>query len=132
MTVRDAVNLLNHVDYVWFIGEFLHRREASPGSGGTLIMGLWYLDALLPLLTFLHGPVSAWAFYAVVLRVLLLFPLLFCRLRYTEKRRRDISASFRCERPGRRLLLLWGAMIFVCVIEACLMVHFEFWSFGRP
>ena len=40
MTVRDAVNLLNHVDYVWFIGEFLHRREASPGSGGTLIMGL--------------------------------------------------------------------------------------------
>ena len=46
--------MLKWIDYIWFVGESFHVREKSPGDGTALLMGCWYLDAALPLLTFLH------------------------------------------------------------------------------
>ena len=77
--------MLKWIDYIWFVGESFHVREKSPGDGEALLMGCWYLDAALPLLTFLHRVAGGWWFYLAAVPVVLLVPFVFCRFRYTAR-----------------------------------------------
>lgn len=96
------MNVLKYIDYIWFAGESFHRREKAPGDGNALVMWCWYPDVL--------------------------FPFLFCRLRYTEKRRNEILEKYQGRRTGRELLLVWSAMIGICCLEGFLMFCSGFWK----
>lgn len=62
-------------------------------------MACWYLDVFFPLVTLGHAWLSGWMFYALALPGLVLFPVLFCRLRYTEQAGKY---SLLGTTPGRR------------------------------
>lgn len=135
---RPAVNLmtpgmtmlLKGIDHIWLVGESFHRQEHAPGDGGTLLMACWYLDVLCPLSTLGRGWLPGWMFYALALRLLLLFPVLFCRLRYTEQRREALLARYRPRKTGRRLLGIRAAILAVCCLEGALMLHVGLWQWG--
>lgn len=123
--------MLGWIDYIWFVGEAFHRREGAPGDGEALLMGCWYMGAFLPLLTFSHRVVNGWGFYLVADPVLLLAPFVFCRFRYTEKRRDKIWTRLHEHRHmGRRLLAIGAVMVAICSLEIFLMIHFGFWKLG--
>lgn len=123
--------MLKWIDYIWFVGEAFHRREGSPGDGEALLMGCWYMGAFLLLLTFSHRVVNGWGFCLVAAPVLLLAPFVFCRFRYTAKRRDKIWARFHEHRHmGRRLLAIGTVMVAICSLEIFLMIHFGFWRLG--
>lgn len=123
--------MLKWIDYIWFVGEAFHRREGSPGDGGTLLMVCWFMDAFLPLLTFSHRVVNGWWFYLVATPVLLLAPFVFCRFRYTAKRRVEIWARFHDHKHmGRRLLVIGAVMAAICFLGVFLMIHLGFWKLG--
>ena len=123
--------MLKWIDYIWFVGEAFHRRERSPGDGGALLMVCWYMDAFLPLLTFSHRVVNGWWFYLVAAPVLLLAPFVFCRFRYTAKRRDEIWARYHgYKHMGKRLLATGTLMAAICFLEVFLMIHFGFWELG--
>lgn len=126
------MKLLHVVDYIWFVGESFHRRERTPGDGCALIMWCWYLDAMLPVLTFLRRFAADMPFYTLIVPALLAMPWLYCRLRYTEKRRKEIFAAFHGVQAGGRWLFVWASMVVVCALEAWLMLHFGFWRAARP
>lgn len=42
-----------------------------------------------------------------------------------------ILQRFHCERPGRVLLLIWGAIVVIAGIEAVLMMYGELWANGN-
>ena len=118
--------ILQGIDHIWAVGESFHMREHAPGDGSMLLMACWYLDVLLPLSPLGRG----WMFYALALPVLVLFPVLFCRLRYTEQRRKEILARYRPRKTGRRLLGIWAAILAVCCLEGALMLHGGLWQWG--
>ena len=122
--------MLKWIDYIWFVGESFHVWEKSPGDGEALLMGCWYLDAALPLLTFLHRVAGGWWFYLAAVPVVLLVPFVFCRFRYTAKRRDEIFARFSHKHTGRRLLAIGAVIAGICCLEAFLMLHFGFWKLG--
>ena len=94
-------------------------------------MGCWYLDAALPLLTFLHRVAGGWWFYLAAVPVVLLVPFVFCRFRYTAKRQDEIFARFHgYKHMGRRLLAIGAVIAVICCLEAFLMLHFGFWELG--
>lgn len=122
--------ILQGIDHIWAVGESFHMREHAPGDGSMLLMACWYLDVLLPLSTLGRGWLPGWMFYALALPVLVLFPVLFCRLRYTEQRRKEILARYRPRKTGRRLLGIWAAILAVCCLEGALMLHGGLWQWG--
>lgn len=125
--------MLRFVDHLWSVGESFHRREHAPGDGSTLLMACWYLDVLFPLLTLGRGWLPGWMFYALALPVLLLFPVIFCRLRYTRQRRKAILAQYRPRKTGRRLLCIWAASVAICCLEGALLLQLGLWQWGnRP
>lgn len=118
--------ILQGIDHIWAVGESFHMREHAPGDGSMLIMACWYLDVLFPLLTLGRSWLPGWVFYALALPVLVLFPVLFCRLRYTEQRRKEILARYRPRKTGWRLLGIWAGTLAVsalrgrcCCMAAC-------------
>ncbi len=123
--------MLKWIDYIWFVGEAFHRRERSPGDGGALLMVCWYMDVFLPLLTFSHRVLNGWWFYLAAAPVLLLAPFVFCRFRYTAKRRDEIWTRFHdYKHMGRRLLATGAVIAGICSLEIFLMIHFGFWKLG--
>lgn len=125
--------ILRGIDHIWSVGESFHRREHAPGDGSTLLMACWYLDVLFPLLTLGRGWLPGWMFYALALPVLLLFPVIFCRLRYTRQRRKAILARYRLRKTGRRLLRIWVASVAICCLEGALLLQLGLWQWGdRP
>lgn len=109
--------ILQGIDHIWAVGESFHMREHAPGDGSMLLMACWYLDVLFPLLTLGRSWLPGWVFYALALPVLVLFPVLFCRLRYTEQRRKEILARYRPRKTGWRLLGIWAGILAVCCLE---------------
>lgn len=71
-------------------------------------------------------------FYALALPVLVLFPVLFCRLRYTEQRRKEILVRYRPRKTGWRLLGIWAGILAVCCLEGALLLYGGLWQWGRP
>ena len=102
------MSILRQVDYIWSVGELYHRREKGPGDGETLIMWCWYLDALLPLAMFIYSLDVGLIFHLIVLLIFLSLPFVFCKWRYTRKRRETILVRFHCKYPGRKLLFIWA------------------------
>ncbi len=122
--------LLKGIDHIWAVGETFHRQEHAPGDGSTLLMACWYLDAFFPLLALGRGWLPGWMFCALALPVLLFFPVLFCRLRYTGQRRKAILARYRPWKTGRRLLGIWAAILAIGCLEGALMLHCGVWRWG--
>lgn len=117
----------NIIDYIWFIGEALKRKEGSPSSGDTLLLFAWLFAFLIPLIMplmyqFLGNPT------AMILGLGLIFlPFLFCRLRYTRQRRESIFEHYSgIKNILIRWLVLIGAIIFLTAMNFMLMYHFGF------
>lgn len=123
---------LQGIDHIWAVGESFHMRGHAPGDGSMLLMACWYLDVLFPLLTLGRSWLPGWVFYALALPVLVLFPVLFCRLRYTEQRRKEILARYRPRKTGWRLLGIWAGILAVCCLEGALLLYGGLWQWGRP
>lgn len=113
-----------YIDYIWQVGESYHRQNNSPGDGESLVMWCWYLDAVLPLVTFAVRLDWGWLFNVLSGFVLLVFPFVFCRLRYGRKRQKAIVSGLQVKHPGRRLLYVWVAIVVIFLIESVLMVCF--------
>lgn len=122
------MNLLKWIDYIWFVGESFQKQENSPGDGETLLMWGWYLNAVLPLWSFICRLGAGWIFNVVILVVLLAVPFLFCRWRYNRSRSHTILSQFHCKHPGRKLLLVWIIIICVACIEGVLMLYWGLWT----
>lgn len=122
--------ILQGIDHIWAVGESFHMREHAPGDGSMLLMACWYLDVLFPLLTLGRSWLPGWVFYALALPVLVLFPVLFCRLRYTEQRRKEILARYRPRKTGWRLLGIWAGILAVCCLEGALLLYGGLWQWG--
>ena len=84
-------------------------------------MWCWYLDAAMILLTLFHRIASGWIFYPVIVPVLLAAPFLFCRFRYTAKRRNEILARYSGKKAGRQLLSVWAMIVGIFCLEVLLM-----------
>lgn len=122
--------VLRWVDSIWAAGESYHLQEKGPGDGETLLMWVWYLDAMLPLWTFPHLSGIGWVSDTIIFSALAAVPFLFCRLRYTPVRRKAILDSFHCKHIGRKMLFIWCTMIFIAGVECFLMLHFGIWTVG--
>lgn len=122
------MNIVRCIDYIWFVGESFHGREKAPGDGETLLMWCWYLDAFLPLLTAIHKVEPGWPFYVIAMPILMFFPFLYCRLRYTERRKKEIFSRFHGSYTGKHLLLIWMVMISICSLETFLMLRWNCWE----
>lgn len=120
--------VLKWIDYIWFVGESFHRREKSPGDGAALIMWCWYLDMAMILLTLFHRIAGDLIFYLVIIPVLLAAPFLFCRFRYTAKRKDKIFARYSGKKTGKRLLAIWAVIVGIFCLEVLLMVLSGLWS----
>lgn len=122
------MEVLKYIDALWRIGEWFHQREKTPGTGATLLMWCWFLDALFPLLSLARVCLDEAIFFTLAVPGLIAFPLVFCRLRYTERRRRKLLTTVPCHQPGRRLLRIWAVMIGLCLLESFLLLRFGVWQ----
>lgn len=124
------MDILRPIDYVWSVEESHHQRGKGPRDGASLLMWGWYLDAMLPLWSFARQLDAGRAVDGVILAMLLATPFVFCRLRYTPRRREAILARFRNKHPGRSLLFVWIGMVAIACVETLLMLHLGIWRVG--
>lgn len=125
------MKLLKPIDYIWCVGEVNHKQRTGPGDGETLIMVCWYLDILFPVITFVYRLGLDRMVMTLISLILIAIPFVFCRWRYNQSRRETILQRFRCERPGRALLWIWGAIVVIAGIEAVLMMYGGLWANGN-
>ncbi len=127
----NTMKLLKPIDYIWCVGEVNHKRRTGPGDGETLIMVCWYLDILFPVITFVYRLGLDRMVMTLISLILIVIPFVFCRWRYNQSRREAILQRYRCERPGRALLWIWGAIVVIAGIEAVLMMCGGLWANGN-
>ncbi len=115
------------IDYIWFIGEALKRKEGSPSSGEGLLLISWSFTFLIPLIIPLMYQLFGNPIAMILGLGLIFLPFLFCRLRYTRQRRESIFEHYSgIKNILIRWLVLIGAIIFLTAMNFMLMYHFGF------
>ncbi len=115
------------LDYIWYIGEALNQKYGSPSSGDTLLLFLWLFAFLIPLIIpliylLIGNPAT------IILGLGLIFlPFVFCKLRYTNQRRKAI---FKHYSEIRSIYMRWCVIMAVIIglsaLNFILMYHFGF------
>ena len=101
--VEEAMNV--SIDYVWYVGECWHKKVYNPADGGVLLFGFWATIVFLPFITPLLYRSMSWLLAVPIGLGLILFPYIFCRLRYTKKRRESLKWRYgKIRNLGRRLV----------------------------
>lgn len=119
---------LSLIDYIWYTGERFHQREQNPGDGNMLIMISWYCTLFLPLLSIINKLEISLIIQIAVSILLIFVPSLFCRFRYTSRRKEAIKLRYKNKKNwGRRLLIIWGGLIVIVAIEVFLLAKSGAW-----
>lgn len=104
------------IDYIYQVGEMHGRSNGQKGTGSTVLVLIWYFDILIPLLSLIGRHLSYVWFVAVVITGIV-FPFVFCRMRYTERRRQMLDGRYaKMKHTGRKMLLIITACIGVFVL----------------
>ena len=114
-------------DYIWFIGERLREKHGSPSSGSNLLMFIWLFAFLVPLIMPLIYQLFGNPATMILGLGLMFLPSIFCKLRYTELRRKVISAHYSGTKDIlKRWLVLFAATIVLAALNFMLMYHLGF------
>lgn len=124
------IGVLRFVDTIWAKGELFHMREKTPGDGCTLLMWCWYFDVAIPIFS-LARQLNLKCFLDLIFLIFLLAaPFVFCRLRYTPAKRKEILENQVNKHLSRKLLFIWTIIIGAACVEGMLMLHFGIWTAG--
>lgn len=109
--MRGSLSRCNIIDYIYQVAETHGRRNGQSGVGSTILMLIWDFDIFIPSLPFISKHLSSvWFIVAVVSGVA--FPFVFCRLRYTERRRQMLDERYgKMKHTGRKMLVITTAYI---------------------
>lgn len=114
-------------DYIWFIGEELKRKYGSPSSGDTLLLFTWMFVFLIPLIMPLMYQLLGNPATMILGLSLVFLPSIFCKLRYTELRRKVILAHYSgIKNIFTRWFILFAAIIVLAILNFMLMYHLAF------
>ena len=117
----------NLFDYIWYIGEALREKGGSPSSGSLTLSFVWcfgiLVSLLLPVMYRLFGNPAT-----IICGLALLFlPEIFCRLRYTEQRRKEIMEHYSgMKKLYQRLFVIYGSTIVFAAIVLIIMFSLGF------
>ena len=114
-------------DYIWYIGEALRKKGGNPSSGSLTLSFVWLFGILVPLLL----PVMFRLFgnpAAIICGLALIFlPEIFCRLRYTVRRRKEIMEHYSgMKRLYQRLFVIYGLTILFAATALIIMFSLGF------
>lgn len=117
----------NLLDYIWHIGEALRKKDGNPSSGSLTLSFVWWFGILVPLLL----PAMYRIFgnpTAIICGLALLFlPEIFCRLRYTEQRRKEIMEHYSgMKKLYQRLFVIYGLTILFAATVLIIMFSLGF------
>lgn len=114
-------------DYIRYIGEAIKRKEGSPSSGDTLLLLTWLFAFLIPLIMPLMYQILGNPTAMILGLGMIFLPILFCKLRYSKKRREAIFKHYSGMKSiFTRWLVLFSAIIVIAAINFMLMYHFGF------
>lgn len=114
-------------DYIWYIGEALREKDGNPSCGSLTLNFVWLFGILVPLLL----PVMYRLFgnpAAIICGLALIFlPEIFCRLRYTVQRRKEIMEHYSgLKRLYQRLFVIYGLTILFAATVLIIMFSLGF------
>ena len=117
----------NLFDYIWHIGEALRKKDGNPSSGSLTLSFVWWFGLLVPLLL----PVMFRLFgnpAAIICGLALIFlPEIFCRLRYTVQRRKEIMEHYSSmKRLYQRLFVIYASTILFAATVLIIMFSLGF------
>ena len=114
-------------DYIWYIGEALRIKGGSPSSGSLTLSFVWWFGLIVPLqLPVMYRLIGNPA--AIICGLALLFlPEIFCRLRYTEQRRKEIMEHYSgMKRLYQRLFVIYASTILFAATVLIIMFSLGF------
>lgn len=113
------------IDYIWYVAETWSAREHNNLNGSMLLFLGWLYAIVIPcglLIGYFFGPQCA-----ILTLVSCFMPSIFCKLRYTAKRREALSEHYgKLKHPGRKLAQIILCGIALTATNVVLMFHFEF------
>ena len=116
------------IDYIWYVGEKIHLQEQNPGDGNMMIAITWYCTLFFPLL-YITNRLHIYPIIQIIFSIILiLFPFIFCRLRYTQEYKKVIFAEYKNTKIGHRLFMIWGGLIIIVAIETFLFIKLGWWN----
>ncbi len=125
--MKNKIKIHHIIDYIWYIGEALNRKYGNPSSGDTLLLLLWIVAFLIPLIIPLIYLLIGNPATIIFGLGLIFLPFVFCKLRYTNQRRKAI---FKHYSNIKNVYMRWGVIIAVIIglsaMNFWLMYHFGF------
>ncbi len=125
--MKYKIKIFYIIDSIWYIGEALNRKYGNPSSCDTMLLLLLLFAFLIPLIIpLIYLPIGNPA--TIILGLGLLFlPFVFCRLRYTNQRRKAI---FKHYSNIKNVYMRWGVIMAVIIGLSALnfmrIYHFGF------
>lgn len=122
------MHLLSIIDNYWYVAEIWSRKEGNKFEGDVLLQWCSML-IFFPWLAMI-GHYTNWLITLLLSICVSGGPLVFCKMRYTQKRKEELSKDYKnikCEGKLLLKIILLTAM-FSC-IEIMLMFYLEFMNF---
>lgn len=114
-------------DYIWYIGEALRIKGGSPSSGSLSLSFVWWFGIIVPLLLPLMYRLFGNRAAIICGLALLFLPEIFCRLRYTEQRRKVKMEHYSgMKRLYLRLFVIYGLTILFAATVLIIMFSLGF------
>lgn len=117
----------NIIDYIWYIGEAIKKKEHNSMSGESVLLTIWlfgiHVPLILPLTYQLIGNPAT-----MIFGILLIFsPFIFCKLRYIQYRKEAIFKHYSgLKNLYRRLFVIYIATILLAIVNFSLMYYLGF------
>lgn len=117
----------NIIDYIWYIGEALKKKDHNSMSGESVLLTVWLFGIFAPLILpltyqFIGNPATM-----IIGILLIFFPFIFCKLRYTQYRKEEIFKHYSgLKSLYRRLFAILITTVLLTIVNFTLMYHLGF------
>lgn len=115
------------IDHMWYVAEIWHEREHTNLNGSLLLFFCWFLPILFPFGIPLLSHFFSWIIAFGIMMILCFLPDLFCKFRYTARRRKALCEHYgKMKHPGKNLAKIVLVAIALTIANFALMFHFGF------
>ena len=127
---EEAMNV--SVDYVWYVGECWHKKVYNPADGDILLFDFWATVVFLPFIAPLLYRSMPCLLAVPIGLGLILFPYIFCRFRYTKKRRESLKLRYsKIRNLGKRFVRILIIYLVLTLIAFIISSSLGFIRLGK-